>query len=294
MKYNLVVCMIFRDEACNLVEWLEYHRMLGVEHFYLYSHMSEDNFLEVLDPYTSAGLVTLVEWNFPRAGPSVGRGPFPQVAAYDHAISTQRGVARWSAFIDCDEFIAQMSEEPISAMLARCDGAAGILLNWCTFGASGYATTPEGLVLENYCKRASIDYGLHHHVKSIVSPEKVWTAHDPHQFLRINPHDTYVDSSGAVLSPFSGADIRFAKTDHVKWDRFRVNHYAIKSRQHVTWKLKVRGRMSTGQIDDEKHIDEYFTHHDRNDVYDDHMLQYVPELKRRVSKLEVSLNEGVI
>jgi hypothetical protein len=52
--------------------------------------------------------------------------------------------------------------------------------------------------------------------------------------------------------------------------------------------------MSTGQIDDEQQIDEYFTHHDRNDVHDDHMLQYVPELKRRVNRLEASLNEGVI
>lgn len=291
MRYNLAACMIFRDEASNLAEWVEYHHMLGIEHFYLYSHRSEDNFNEVLSPYVDAGLVTLEEWNFPRAStvsPADSRGPTPQVIAYDYTISTYKDEASWIAFIDCDEFIAQMSDESITSMLTRCDGAAGVLLNWCTFGSSGYDVTPEGLTIENYCNRATKTYGLNHHVKSIVCPTKVWKAQDPHQFILAHPSDYYVNTHGLVLGPFGGANIQYAKTDHVLWSHFRVNHYAVKSRQHVVWKLKTRGRMTAGNVEDSKKIDDYFNHHDKNGVRDVRMLQHVPELRRRLHARELA------
>lgn len=36
MSYSvyLAVCAIFRDEAPYLAEWIEFHRLVGVEHFY--------------------------------------------------------------------------------------------------------------------------------------------------------------------------------------------------------------------------------------------------------------------
>ena len=36
-KYKLSICAIFKNEANYLKEWIEYHRMVGVEHFYLYN-----------------------------------------------------------------------------------------------------------------------------------------------------------------------------------------------------------------------------------------------------------------
>ena len=34
--YDLAVAAIFKDEARYLKEWLDYHLLAGVEHFYLY------------------------------------------------------------------------------------------------------------------------------------------------------------------------------------------------------------------------------------------------------------------
>ena len=33
-KYTVAVCAIFKNESVFLKEWLEYHLLIGVEHFY--------------------------------------------------------------------------------------------------------------------------------------------------------------------------------------------------------------------------------------------------------------------
>ena len=51
--YNLAVAAIFKDEAPYLREWLDYHLLAGVEHFYLYNNDSTDDYAEMLKPYVA-------------------------------------------------------------------------------------------------------------------------------------------------------------------------------------------------------------------------------------------------
>ena len=37
-KYYCSICAIFRDEGTYLKEWIEYHRIIGIDHFYLYNN----------------------------------------------------------------------------------------------------------------------------------------------------------------------------------------------------------------------------------------------------------------
>jgi len=41
------ICCIIRDEGSYLVEWIEYSRMMGVEHFFFYDHASTDETRQV-------------------------------------------------------------------------------------------------------------------------------------------------------------------------------------------------------------------------------------------------------
>jgi hypothetical protein len=50
-KYYLSVGAIFRNEARFLPEWIEYHRLHGVDHFYLFNNLSEDDYKAALKPY---------------------------------------------------------------------------------------------------------------------------------------------------------------------------------------------------------------------------------------------------
>ena len=58
MKGYLSVCAIYKNEARYLAEWLEFHLLAGVEHFFLYDNNSTDDHREVLAPYLRAGVVT--------------------------------------------------------------------------------------------------------------------------------------------------------------------------------------------------------------------------------------------
>ena len=66
--HPLVVCAIFKQEAHYLKEWIEFHRIQGFSKFFLYNNNSNDNYLEVLQPYIDKGIVDLTEW--PMQSPS--------------------------------------------------------------------------------------------------------------------------------------------------------------------------------------------------------------------------------
>lgn len=59
---------MFRNEAPYLYEWVQYHHTAGVDHFYMYDHLSTDNSLEVLQPFLEEGLFEVIPWPYPIQG----------------------------------------------------------------------------------------------------------------------------------------------------------------------------------------------------------------------------------
>ncbi len=93
--HDLSIVAILKCEGPYLKEWLDYHLIAGVDHFYLYDNESPDNQVEVAKPYVEAGLVDY----FPIKGKPV------QVRAYNDAVKRFKFQSRYIAFIDGDEFI---------------------------------------------------------------------------------------------------------------------------------------------------------------------------------------------
>eukprot|EP01094_Clydonella_sp_ATCC50884_P007900 TRINITY_DN1715_c0_g1_i6.p2 TRINITY_DN1715_c0_g1~~TRINITY_DN1715_c0_g1_i6.p2 ORF type:complete len:504 (-),score=211.74 TRINITY_DN1715_c0_g1_i6:455-1831(-) len=108
-KYNVAVCCIFRDEGPYLREWLEYHLMLGVEHFYLWQHNSSpaDPWERVLAPYEAAGVVTLHH----------ARNDTRQGDATHECTRRYAGQHAWLGFFDIDEFVVLKRHETIGELL---------------------------------------------------------------------------------------------------------------------------------------------------------------------------------
>lgn len=46
--YYFSICAIFKDESLSIKEWIEYHKLIGVEHFYLYNNKSKDSSVSIL------------------------------------------------------------------------------------------------------------------------------------------------------------------------------------------------------------------------------------------------------
>lgn len=141
-KYKVSVCAIFKNEATYLKEWIEFHRIVGVEHFYLYNNNSTDNYLDVLQPYIDEGLVDLVQWPQQQA----------QIPAYIDCVERWRSDSQWIGFIDIDEYVVPKKEDTIYDYLKRFNMTRGsVILYWKVFGTSGRMERDvKGLVTEDF------------------------------------------------------------------------------------------------------------------------------------------------
>ena len=54
-----------RNRAIYLPEWIEYHRLLGVDHFIFFDNFSSDKIHEYLSEYQQEGIATVVNFNVP-------------------------------------------------------------------------------------------------------------------------------------------------------------------------------------------------------------------------------------
>lgn len=140
-KYNLSLILIFKNEAPFLKEWIEYHKMLGVEHFYLYQNNSSDNYMEVIKPYIEQGVITLIEWpEYPG-----------QYSAYLDWYRNYRHETSWASFIDADEFLCPLKDENLIKTLNRYKKYPVVLVYWKLFGTGGQLSHDYNrLVTEQY------------------------------------------------------------------------------------------------------------------------------------------------
>ena len=217
-KYELAVCLRFKNEARYLAEWIDFHSSAGVDHFYLYNNNSTDGFRETLTQYVREGLVTLHEWPATPASP----------AADLHCITHCREEARWLAFIDADEFLFSTGGLGLKDILRKVEAFPALAVNWIYFGCNGHLARPAGGVLENYTRRAE---SPNRHVKSIVNPRKVIKYGNSHYWLYSGgalPVNTRLQK---VYGSFSEPPVD---------DLLRINHYYSKSREDFMAKAAMK------------------------------------------------------
>ena len=127
LKYYISLCLIFKDEAPFLKEWIKYHLTIGVDHFYLYNNNSNDNYLEILQPFIDNGVVTLID--FPQS--------HAQFTAYQDCYDKYRNSTNWISFLDIDEFIVPKYKDNIKSWLEDYLKYPAIIIHWLIFGTSG-------------------------------------------------------------------------------------------------------------------------------------------------------------
>lgn len=129
--YNLSICAIFKNDSSYLKEWIEYHRIFGVDHFYLYNIESSDSYLKVLNPYVEEGLVTLVNWpecSKKSDGENASRWALStQIPAYENAVTFKaKNETKWLILVDVDEFLVCPEGGSIQDLLSKYDNYSGI------------------------------------------------------------------------------------------------------------------------------------------------------------------------
>jgi hypothetical protein len=265
-KTSIVACM--KNEAPYLKEWIEFHKLVGFEHFYLYDNQCTDDTREVLKPYEESGLVTVNELPLPNC----------QLAAYYHALYSYRYECDWMAFIDIDEFLFSPKGEDIKVFLTDFKALPAVTPQWMTFGSNGHEQKPEGLVIENFTKRGPSEkdaFEPNKHIKSIVNPKvTVCPAGTPHNFFYMSPNPPVNEQGHQNTGPYREGEWTY--------DKIRINHYYCKSKEEYQEKIN-RGRADAPQAEQElSRTWEDFDKHDNNEVEDLTILQYLKPLKEQL------------
>lgn len=290
MKYYLSICAIFRNEARYLSEWIEFHRLMGAEHFFLYNNLSEDDYIYILKYYIDRGIVTLRDWPEPWSMEI-------QAGAYQHCLDQHRDESRWIAFIDIDEFLFSPNAENIIGTLNEYEPFPGVVVNWQVYGSSGYKKRPLGLVIENFTMKAGTDWVRNRRNKSIVDPNRTLRPRGSHMFEYRNGEAAVTENLEPVgirrspgfirmlkrllanISPWVPVDPYAGHQSTVKGvsvNRLRINHYIIKSEEEAMEKIKRHNR------EERIYRTNWIKYHDRNDERDTILCGYVPALKKRL------------
>jgi hypothetical protein len=130
-KYTLSICALFKNEARYLKEWIEYHLLIGVDHFYLYNNNSSDRFYEVLRPYVDRGIVSLIQWpDFLKSNREEDAYLWAlgtQIPAYENAAKVKAICeTKWLAFLDVEEFLIPAQDGSMKEVLAKYEEYPGI------------------------------------------------------------------------------------------------------------------------------------------------------------------------
>jgi hypothetical protein len=264
----LSACAIYRDEAPYLREWIEFHRLVGVERFFLYDNLSVDDHMTVLEPYIERGIVHLEDWPMTEGA---------QIPAYEHCIREHAAESRWIAIIDIDEFLFSPAGRRLDDLLVEYERWPAVGVNWAVFGPSGHERKPPGLVIENYSLRLRTDATqmATKTIKSIVDPARVART--------TGVHCQVYDRLGAVDEnhyPIPGG-----RTKSVSFERLRINHYFTKSLEEFQrLGTRVGQNPRKGRRRYEIALSPVW---EDETVNDEAILQYLPALRETVSAKSV-------
>lgn len=243
-------------EARYLVEWIAYHRVLGVRRFFIADNGGEDGTSEVLQALDAAGLIVRLDWRDAK---------YFQLDFYNRTIPRLIGLVDVVAVVDCDEFF-----RPLDGCASVPEAVAGYFsnprtvvvgINWASYGSSGRTCAGEGLVLERFTKRGPRDFASNHHIKCFIRPHKfIPNNPTPHFFNFDQPGGRYIDSRGDSIEWSSELGV----TRRVVWNMLRLDHFSIKSHEEFQVKIARGSSDNPANISTEAH----FRAVDVNDIED--------------------------
>ena len=216
--------MNFRNAARYLPEWIEFHQIVGVEHFFLYDNNSTDDCQAALEPYIRKGIVTLTRW------PSEPAFPTSNV----HCVENYGHLARWIAFLDDDEFLFPTQGGSLGDTLKQYAAYPAVAVHWVMFGSNGHKERPEGLVISNYTRNEGC---VNRHIKSVVNPRRIKgmaTPPSPHHW--IYKEDFFKNQTRAINERRQEIAATLTRVEPCA-DVLRINHYWSKSYEDGAAKL---------------------------------------------------------
>lgn len=267
-KHQLSILLLARDEEDYLPEFIEFHLLQGIDHFYVIEHdPTNSNQSRVLEPYVQEGLATHLHCS----------GPKPQIREYNKFMKSPHAAeSEWIAVIDCDEFLFSptptKSIKDILNMMPKEIGAYAV--HWSLFGSNGHKLKSAQLVTERFTKKA---LNKNPHVKSIVRPHAV--------DYTLNPHAFHLKKGYKACRGFDwykSLPKEYGITEGQVAEPLRLNHYHTKSENEYIARRTSRPRADSGQVFSVEDAWVMFRGHDVNEIEDKSATVCADKIKERL------------
>jgi len=216
------ICAIMKDvNPVYLNEWINWHRLIGVDYFFIYDNESVPALKDLVKDPTNVNFT-----DFP--------GKIKQLDAYNDCLSRHKDnqipQCDWIAFIDDDEYI-MVANGTLKDLLKK-QRNSGLALNWICYGAGEYQ--PDKPLIPRMLRHTPIRFESNLHIKSIVQPNKTKVFGNPH-------HPRY-EVGGAVN--IYGEPVKGAYTNNPAMEKAWINHYYCKSEKEFMQKIE-KGRVDS-------------------------------------------------
>ena len=152
-RKKLAMVGTLRNDGIYVLEWLAHYRMLGFQHFFLYTNDNGDRSDDLLKCLAKAGVVTVIQNDISGEVP-------PETKAFGHALNLVAALRdyEWAAFVDSDEFLVPAPRYNYSMLKLLEDldrhyppgRIAGLCLDWLWFTSNRVFHRAPGLLCERF------------------------------------------------------------------------------------------------------------------------------------------------
>jgi len=209
------------NEEPYLAEYLEFHKLQGVDHFILYDNGSTDGTKAILEPYIKSGLVEF------RTYPDhvKQRNNFWMM---ETLVNEQIGKTEWIHFGALDERVFSPDGVKLTDVLKDYHRFGGLCVGWEEFNSSGNETKAPGIITDRFTVTSK---DTAQHIKTIVRPECVINHEgDPHNF-HFKPGFMSVDENcNQVRGPWN-------TTNPYTFNKVKNHHYRTLSKEEFNLKM---------------------------------------------------------
>jgi hypothetical protein len=262
---KLAIVATARDEGPYLLEWIAYHRMLGIRAFLIADNGGQET-SELLQDLHARGTIFRFDWR--------GR-QFMQMRYYHQALAAAKTAQLDGVFIlDLDEFLRPEYGDSVSLIAARWldDSTIGaVAINSAIYGSSGREQPGHGLVTERFTRRAEPEFVYNQLSKPFIRVSACDGFLNPH--FAVLREGRYINTRGEPVAWMKGDFLGVTTT--LVWNKIRIDHFQVKSRAECERK-KTRG----DAFDAGQNYERYFEQNDRNEV-DDPMPEALIERTRQ-------------
>ena len=281
---KVTVVTTMKNEGPFILEWIAYHRAIGIENFLVYTNDctdGTDGFLKLLEQKG------LCQW---RDNPYRQVDMKPQHAALDAANDEEMVKnADWTICMDVDEYIAvHTGEGSVQDLFAAVPDANMISLTWRLFGNNDVDLFNDSFITQDFTRCAHElankphqAWGFKTMYRNIGLFRKIGV-HRPKGLLptavdRIN----WVNGSGKPMPKNQWRNAWRSHSGTYGYDLVSLNHYAVRSAESFLVK-RDRGRVN--------HVDRdqgmaYWFRMNHNVVEDNRMARILPRLQAEVDRI---------